>query len=143
NGTWASAGALAISFTGLGIAGKNILVGKCAAAGFFRHALMEEMGNLLDLIIGQIERRHAIIGHSAANYFGELFAVLIVGHHNRADQIGPPFAPGRVRAVAESAVLNESLLAEVGLGGIDHGLIHRTGGQASPGPRPPLPPPLP
>jgi len=58
-----------------------------------------------------IELRHAPIGSPVLHHNGNRFAILVIHHQRRPQQIRPAFATARIGAVAKAAIHAEKLLA--------------------------------
>ena len=65
---------------------------------------MDISGHVIDLLTGKREFGHALFDTAVVDDIGDVFAVAIVQHHFRAEQIGAAFATAGIGAMAEVAV---------------------------------------
>src|SRR5215472_7473282 len=74
-------------------------------------ALMEKGNKVRDLIVPQMEGRHSFTGPALTDYRADQFALLIMAHQHRTEQVWPGVASSGLLAMTECAVGAVEVLA--------------------------------
>src|SRR5262249_27769353 len=82
-----------------------------AAIGVLINRGVEERREGLHLRVGQLEARHAAVGPPRVEELGELLAVVVFLDERRSRQVGPARSAAGVRAVTETALIDQQRLA--------------------------------
>jgi hypothetical protein len=86
---------------------------------------VHELGDILDLGLGQVRSRRSLGGMPPPQEWPDLVGIAVVQNQYGADQIGAPVGAPGMRAVAIDALGGPHLAATVGGGGIHHVLVVR------------------